>query len=100
MHQIKGLTQDILYYAYVFPVKALLFELEDLAQIKLLPIVENQIGFPTDLSVTDIALLRERHDLTFGIKCAIMKKINVRRVQGTEAFFPWSEGPPEWADGS
>ncbi len=47
---MKGLTQDTLYYAYVFPVKALLFEQEDLAQVKLLrPLVENQIGFPTVL---------------------------------------------------
>lgn len=47
MHQMKGLTQDTMYYAYVFPMKALLFEQEDLAQIKLLrPILENQVGFP------------------------------------------------------
>lgn len=51
MHQMKGLTKDTMYYAYVFPVEALLFEKEDLAQAKLLrPLLENQIGFPVVLS--------------------------------------------------
>lgn len=61
MHQIKGLTQDTMYYAYVFPLKALLFEQEDLAQAKLLrPLLEAQIGFP-------IVLLGEQ-DLTDAIR--------------------------------
>lgn len=50
MHQMKGLSRDTVYYAYVFPTEALLFEQEDLAQVKLLlPLLENQIGFPTVL---------------------------------------------------
>lgn len=50
VHQMEGLTQDTMYYAYVFPIRALLFEQEDLAQVKLLrPLLDNQIGFPTVL---------------------------------------------------
>lgn len=51
MHQLKGLTADTRYYAYVFPVKALLFKQEDLAQLKLLcPLLEKTMGFPAVLS--------------------------------------------------
>ena len=61
MHQMKGLTQDTMYYAYVFPMKALLFEQEDLAQVKLLrPLLENQIGFPIVLSDKGILTNRIR----------------------------------------
>lgn len=65
MHQMKGVTQDTMYYAYVFPLKALLFEQEDLAQAKLCrPLMENQIGFPIvlpdDKKLTDI--IRDKVD--------------------------------------
>lgn len=54
MHQMKGRTPDTMYYAYVFPIKAILFEQEDLAQARLLrPLLENRIGFPTLLSGKD-----------------------------------------------
>ena len=61
MHQMKGLTQDTMYYAYVFPMKALLFEREDLAQVKLLrPLLDNQIGFPIVLPDRGILIDRIR----------------------------------------
>lgn len=63
MHHMKGLTRDTMYCAYVFPMKALLFEQEDLAQVKLLrPLLENQIGFPTVLKETLAGGIRDRVD--------------------------------------
>lgn len=51
MHRMKGLTPDTRYYAYVYPTGALLFEQEDLAQIRFVrPLLENRVGFPTVIS--------------------------------------------------
>ncbi len=51
LHQMKAMTRDTRYHAYVFPLKALLFEQEDLAQLKLLrPLLEHRLGFPPVLS--------------------------------------------------
>ncbi len=70
MHQMKGLTQDTMYYAYVFPMKALLFEQEDLAQIKLLrPILENQVGFPIVLPHREALTDRVREIIDAIIAC-------------------------------
>lgn len=63
MHQMKGMTRDTMYYAYVFPMKALLFEQEDLAQVKILrPLLENQMGFPTVLRGALAGGIRDRVD--------------------------------------
>lgn len=51
LHQMKAVSRDTRYHAYVFPLMALLFEREDLAQINLLrPLLENRLGFPLLLS--------------------------------------------------
>lgn len=65
LHQMKAMTRDTRYFAYVFPLRALLFEREDLAQLKLLrPILENRLGFPLMLSGGDApaAEVRRRMD--------------------------------------
>ncbi|MDE7297426.1 MAG: AraC family transcriptional regulator, partial [Lachnospiraceae bacterium] len=50
LHRLRGLTPDTAYYAYVFPLKALLFEQEDLSQLKLLrPLLKGAVGFPAVL---------------------------------------------------
>ena len=54
IHQLKGLTDDTMYYAYVFPMAALSFDQRDVTQIQILePILDRMIGFPTIITKRD-----------------------------------------------
>lgn len=55
IHQLKGLTADAMYYAYVFPMSALAFEHRDITQVQVLEtLLERKVGFPTLITHEDI----------------------------------------------
>lgn len=71
LHRLKGLTPDTAYYAYVFPLEALLFEQEDSAQLKLLrPLINGSAGFPT--IPTDAGFSKNRMPTDTGFSQGMM----------------------------
>lgn len=55
LHQIRGLTFDTMYYAYVFPLSFLLFEKEEKFQTDILrPLTQQILAFPATLSDADV----------------------------------------------
>lgn len=55
IHQLKGVTDDAMYYAYVFPLSALSFEHRDITQVQVLEaLLDRTVGFPTLITPNDV----------------------------------------------